>query len=373
MHVQERVDRFVLRGEALLGRHGFAVAQAVMWMGVAALVVRPGTRPVELGRFYAQLSLDPFAFEVGNPVGFRILTPLLSWAIGLRGEAIMVTNLVLATALLVAVFAVFRRRAPRAGDALVAAGTMALSLVTLSTIFSPSYCDPATYLAVLGMWWARGRRPLFYAIFLLGLLNRESIVFLVPWFAYLDLVVDPRDPQRKGRLVAEQLLGYGAALVLLLLFRAWVASQGEVVFTLDYYLAPLRDDPLHFFRRSAGNQWIGLYSVFGVLWPIPAAATVARWRRGDRRGAASIPVLLLCTWSQLFVAYDTSRMFTLGFMAMLVALEDAFADDRIRLRDWAPWLLLFQALAPQLRTAQQRVWVMDSLWSDLLRQALSVQ
>ena len=53
----------------------------------------------------------------------------------------------------------FRLHAPRPADATLAAGTLALSLVTLSTVFSPSYCDPATYLAVFGMWWARARRP----------------------------------------------------------------------------------------------------------------------------------------------------------------------------------------------------------------------
>lgn len=365
MPLHERLDRWVVGGEARLSRYGFAAAMSLLWMAAAALCVRPGTRPVELGRFYAQLSLDPFAFEAGSPVGFRILTPLLSWAVGLRGEAIMVTNLVLAGLLLFAVHLLFRARAPRPGDALVASAALAFSLVTLSTIFSPSYCDPATYLAVLGMWWARGHKPLFFSIFFLGLLNRESIAFLVPWFLFLEW----GEAERKGRALLVSAAGYGAALGVLLLFRAWVASQGEVVFTLEYYLGPLREDPLHFFRKTLGRQWLGLYSVFGAAWLIPAAAGAAMWRRGDRRGTASLLVLLACTWAQLFFAYDTSRMFTLGFLVMLLALDDAFAHDELRFRDWAPWVVLFSAVAPHLRTAQQRVWVMDSLLADLLKGA----
>ena len=356
----------MLAAEARLGRIGFAVLAALLWMAGAALCVRPGTRVVELGRFYAQLSLDPFAFEA-SPVGFRILTPLLSWAVGLRGEAIMITNLALAALLLVAVHLVFRARAPRPADALLAGAALAFSLVTLSTVFSPSYCDPATYLAVLGMWLARRRPGLFYPIFLLGLLNRESIAFLVPWFLFLAF----REGDDRRRELGRALEGYGAAFALYFAFRAFVASQGEVGFTLDYYLDPVREEPLGIFRRTFGNQWLGLYSVFGVAWLIPLAAGVAMLRRGDRAGVASLLLLLACTWSQLLFAYDTSRLFTLGFLVMVLALDDLLAHDALRVRRWAPWVIAASAVLPHVRTAQQRVWVMDSGLGPLLERFAS--
>jgi hypothetical protein len=335
-------------------------------MALAAVSVRPGSEPVELGRLYADLSLDPLAFDRASPVGFRILTPLLSWALGLRGAAIMWTNLGLATLLLGLVFVGFRRRAPRPGDALLVAASLAFSLVTLSTVFSPSYCDPATYLAVLGLWWLRERRVAFFAVFLLGLLNRESIAFLVPWFAFVEL----GQSERKARSAAIQLAGYGLVFALYFGFRAFVAARTEVAFDLAYYLGPLRDDPLHYLRMTAGRQAIGWFSVFGWLWAIPGAAIFSMWRRGDRLGVASLLVLGVVTGSQLVFAYDTSRLLTLGFVGMIVAFEDLCEHDALRFRDWLPWLLLLQWVTPHVRTAQQRVWVMDSLPGWLLHEWL---
>lgn len=365
--LERRLDRVVLRGEASLGRLPFAALVALGLLGLAALCVRPGTEPVELGRLYVALALDPFDFERPSPVGFRLLTPMLSYAIGLRGAAIMWTNLGLSALLLGIVFVGFRRRAPQPGDALLAAATLAFSLVTLSTVFSPSYCDPATYLAVLGMWWLRERRVAFFSIFLLGLLNRESIAFLVPWFAFVELAAS----QRRGRDAAIQAFGYGLAFAAYFAFRGWVAAQAEVAFDLAYYLAPLRDDPLHYLRMTAGRQTIGFFSVFGVLWAIPAAALWSMWRRGDRRAVASLVVLGVVTWAQLGFAYDTSRLLTLGFVGMIVALEDLSERDPVRFRDWVPWLLVLQFVSPHLRTAQQRVWTMESLPAWLLREWFS--
>ena len=91
----------------------------------------------------------------------------------------------------------------------------------------------------------------------------------------------------------------------------------------SYYA--LRDDPLHYLRMTAGRQAIGWYSVFGWLWAIPLAAACSMWRRGDRRGVASLLVLALATGSQLIVAYDTSRLLTLGFVGMVVAFEELCA------------------------------------------------
>jgi hypothetical protein len=363
---QRRLDRIVLGGEARLGRLGFAAAVALGLMALAAVSVRPGSEPVELGRLYAALSLDPLGFARANPVGFRILTPLLSWALGLRGDAIMWTNLALATLLLGVVFAGFRHRAPRPGDALLAASSLAFSLVTLSTLFSPSYCDPATYLAVLGMWWLRERRVAFFALFFLGLLNRESIAFLLPWFAFVEL----SRSDRRLRSACIQLAGYGLVFAAYFAFRAFVAARAEVAFDLDYYLAPLREDPLLYLRMTVGCQAIGAFSVFGWLWAIPLAAAVSLARRGDRRGLVSLIVLAVVTWSQLVFAYDTSRLLTLGFVGMVVAFEELCEHDALRFRDWVPWLLLVQWVTPHVRTAQQRVWTMESLPGWLLGQWL---
>jgi hypothetical protein len=359
----ERLDGIASALERRLGTWLAAGCVGLVGLALACVVVRIDTRPRELGKFYAWLSQDPASLGLGNPVGFRPLTPLFSYAIGLRGPNLMYTNLALAALLLACVYAWFRRRAPRPGDALLAAAALAFSLVTLSTVFSPHYCDSATYLAAFGMWCLR-RRPLpFYALFAVALFNRESLVFLAPWFAFMELA----ESQSRLRTLATQAAGYGLALIPVLAYRSWVATLGPTEFGLDYYLAPLREDPLHFYRESLRHQGAGLYSVFGAAWVIVVAAAVSMWRRGQRQGVAALALLLAVTGSQLLLASDVSRLLTLGFLAMVVAFEELCARDALAFRSWAPWLILLQALEPHIRVAGNRAWIMDSLWGSLFR------
>jgi hypothetical protein len=110
----------------------------------------------------------------------------------------------------------------------------------------------------------------FYALFALAA-NHESLVFLAPWFAFLEL----SSSRARLRTLATQAVGFGAGIALLLALRAVIGRQGPVAFGLDYYLVPLAQDPLHFFRQSARFQWAGFYSVFGAAWAIPLAGAVS--------------------------------------------------------------------------------------------------
>jgi len=361
-----RLDRGVLAVERRLGRAGAAAAVGAVGLALACVAVAPGVVPQKLGQFYAQsyawLSLDPFVNAAQNPVAFRPLTPLLSWAVGLRGSRLLFTNLALAALLLSCVFAWFRRQAPRPGDAVLAAAVFCFSFLTLGTVFSPYYCDALTYLVIFAMACARGRPLAFYALFAVGLFNRESLVFVVPWFAFLELWDSPR----RARTLATQALCYGVALAPYLLFRAWMAARAPTALGVEDYLAPLAADPLHFFRQTARFQWAGLYSIFGPAWVLVAAGAVALWRRGERGAVLGLAVLGVSVWSQLFVAIDTSRLLALVFPAMLVALEALFRDGSLCVREWAPWVVLVQALAPPTQAVANLYFAMDSLVATLL-------
>ncbi|HVN38735.1 MAG TPA: hypothetical protein VMW19_11270 [Myxococcota bacterium] len=361
-----RLDRGVLAVERRLGRAGTAAAVGAVGLALACVAVAPGVVPQKLGQFYAQsyawLSLDPFVNASQNPVAFRPLTPLISWAVGLRGSRLLFTNLTLAALLLSCVFAWFRRRAPRPGDALLAAAVFCFSFLTLGTVFSPYYCDALTYLVIFAMACARGRPLVFYALFAVGLFNRESLVFVVPWFAFLELW----DSLRRVRTLATQSLCYSVALAPYLFFRAWMAARAPMALGVEDYLAPLAADPLHFFRQTARFQWAGLYSIFGPAWVLVTAGAVALWRRGERGAVLGLAVLGVSVWSQLFVAIDTSRLLALVFPAMLVALEALFRDGSLRVREWAPWVVLVQALAPPTQAVANLYFAMDSLVATLL-------
>jgi hypothetical protein len=350
----DRLDGWVLWAERRLGLTTWPLI-GLLSLGLAALYLPPELTPWFLGVLYADLSQDPFAFSGDNPIGFRILTPAVAWLVGLRGDLLIVANWAIAALFLAAAGSHFRRVARRPGDALLAVMIFAFSTVTLGTINLGYYCDSATYLLVLGLWITRGR-PVFHVLFLLGLLNHESVAFLVPFFVTLTLVESrPLAPALRA-----QVFGFAAVCAIYFGFRAWVSSQMTVDFTLAYYFVPLLEDPLSVWRHTFGTQTLGLLSVFKALWLVPLAAAGAAIRSHRWGLLASWAVLLASVWAQLLFAYDTSRTFTLAFLLVVSALEELYRTNDFGFRRWLPALFLANLAIPQFFAVKQSVWMARS-------------
>jgi len=357
------LDKIILHMENKLGRLGSTVASTVILMMAAAVYVRPAIRCTGFGVTYAKMSENPFVVIPENNLGFRILTPLISYLIGLRGTLIIVTNLILATLLVGLVYQYFRSRSPRPGDAFLGAAVITFSLVTLSTIYYGGYCDSLTYLIVFLMWWLRPRRLIFYMLFFLGLLNHESIAFLAPWFAYLSF----KEFSSRRRWLADLAVGFGPSIAIYLMYRAWMSSRAEIGYSMGHYLVPILEDPLYWLRISYPYQFLGFFTVFKANWIFPVVAMIALWRMRRRDEVFSVVLLICCTAAQLVIAYDSSRMLTLCFMAMIISLERLFAENPFRFREWAGYVVLINLLVPQLFTAKKIVETMHSTIGKVLQ------
>ena len=331
-------------------------------MVCAAIYVRPAIQTTALGVLYGRMTEDPFTVIDGNYVAFRVLTPLLSYLLGFRGQLIIVTNLLIAASFLFLVYIYFRNRSPRPGDALYAAAVMAFSLVTLTTVYYGGYTDSLTYLLVFLMWWLKDKPVAFYLLFMFGMLNRECMLFLIPWFVFL------RWECRKTLwlTLVEAIVGICLALVPYYLVRHWIGSHGEVPFRAMYYLKPLGNDPLHWLKQSYPYWGLGLFSTLKLFWAIPLLAGLAMWQAGERRQVISMLLLLGCVFSQLIIAYDSSRMLTLAFPVVLMGLTYLFATNAYDFRRWAGFLLLGNFLVPQLYTAASTIETMHSLPGNIL-------
>ena len=328
------------------GRAVVAFLVSFTLLAIAAIYVRPALATVALGKWYSILSLDPFS-ETPNRVGYRILTPLISYLLGLRGDGIIITNLLGALAFLMVSYWYFRQNLINLSDAVYGTAVLAFSLVTLTTIYYGGYCDSLTYLLILLMWIKRSNMPLLALLFFLGLLNRESIIFLVPWFAFLYWTESPK----KIKCVLEMLFWYGLAFGLYYIFQLWISSFREVEYTTDYYLGSLLLEPLAIFRKSYGNQGLGLFSVFKLFWIIVLMAVWSFWKQRQLRAIFSLAILAVCVWAQLFIAWDSSRLMTMAFPIMIIALVQVFKENHFAFRSWAMLLLIFNFLVPQLYTA----------------------
>ncbi|MFZ1682963.1 MAG: hypothetical protein WAU88_02425, partial [Candidatus Zixiibacteriota bacterium] len=156
------LDTRITALEVKYGPRGLAAILSGLLMLAAAIYCRPALTTSSLGSKYALLAQNPFATDP-NPVAYRVLTPLLSYCLDLRGELIIVTNLIIATLFVYLIYRYFRQTSPRPGDALIAAAVIASSLVTLSTLYYGGYCDSMTYLIIFLMWRARKKPHFFYA------------------------------------------------------------------------------------------------------------------------------------------------------------------------------------------------------------------
>jgi hypothetical protein len=147
-------------------------------MGCAILYVGFAQLPVYHGIYYAELASNPL--QAGNPNAYRILTPLIAYLTGLRGDRIIILNAIVALTLLALVYYFARQREYAPTLALATAAMLALTMPTLFTLFYGGYTDSTSYLLIFLML-VLSRRPVwFWTLFLLGLLNRESVIFLLP-------------------------------------------------------------------------------------------------------------------------------------------------------------------------------------------------
>ncbi len=128
------LDDFLKRGEVRLGRYGWAAIVGVFLVGLACLYVRPDTTCRYLGRHLADLAMDPFSPDPNNQIPHRVLTPLISYLLGLRGCGITITNIIIAAVFIGSVYDHFRCTSPRPGDAFLAATCMSFSLTVLTVI-----------------------------------------------------------------------------------------------------------------------------------------------------------------------------------------------------------------------------------------------
>lgn len=366
MTLFDRFDNLALWGEKKFGRLGWTAILSFILLVLACIYVRPGTNYIGHGVNFEELSRHPFGPYDITTVGYRIMTPLIAFLLGLRGKPFIILNLVFAAINIGLIYYWFRSRLDRPGDALLAALTITFSCVILVTIFYAGFCDALTYLSIFLLWWFRSRPVYFYPIFMIGVLNHESVLFLIPGFIFFKLV----ESDKRWKTLLELVIGFGLVLSFYGWFRGWIDSRVRIELGYKYYLKPLLDDPLVWVKRAFTHWPIGWFSVFKLLWIFPMAAAVSLWQRGDRNTVIGMLLFFGGAAAQLIIAYDTTRMLTLSYLVMIIALEHLLRTNAFEFRRWAPWIFLFNLLIPQLYTAAQIIEIMKSTPMNLLQMIL---
>ena len=362
----DRLNAYLTEKESRHGVARWGLIQTGWMMLTLFFYVRPASHCSYMGKYYAMLAAHPFSFDPANPVPHRILTSLLSYLMFMRGQLIIVTNLLIAATLIFVVYLYFRKSKSEPADAFVAAAIIAFSTVTLNTVYYGGYNDSLSFLLVFLMWMLRRQRMVFYLLFFLGLLNRESVAFLIPWFVLISFA--PGD--RITRRAIELLTGFGGSMGVYYLFRNWIAQHQEIQYSATYYLSELLSNPLGMLGYHFDAFGLGGFAVFKLMWVVPLAAMISMWRAGKMREHASIALLLLCSAGQLLIAYDTTRLLALAFMILPLSLLHLYGSNAFNFKRWILPLFLLNLFVPNLMVAGAKIDIMQSLVSYGISYAL---
>ena len=358
----ESFNFFLESKEDRISSKQLGVIVTIVLMLVCLIYVRPASHCSFMGKYYAMMASSPFGFNLDNPVPHRILTSLISYIIGLRGQLVIITNLLFAGGLVYAVYTFFRKHAPKSADAFFAAAIITFSLMTVNTVYYGGYNDSLSYLLIFLMWTNVRRRFLFYGLFLLSLFNRETIVFLLPWLVFLSI----HEVSNKMQRYMEMFIGFGISLALYFLFRYWLSHNSEIEYSVSYYLDNFLTNPFGMIKFHFENLWLAIFTVFKIMWIVPVLAFISMWMKGDRFNVASMILLVLGAVTQLFFAYDTSRLLTLSFIVMPLSLLYLYKTDDWQIRNWIIPVFVINMAIPNLNVAGLKIDMIHSLLGYVL-------
>lgn len=359
----QRINEIAGRIESRTGAIGFTILVSIVLLIAAALYVRPELYYVGAGMYFERLANNPFDFSQNNPFAFRILTPLISYIVGLRGKLFMVTNGIITLLFIGFIYRHFRVLSGRAGDALCAAAVITFSSTVLVTIAYSGFCDILSYLGIFAMWHWRKHFVLFSLFFAVALFNHENVLFLVPWL----ITIRMRDESQKMWSFITTVLGLGIVLIGFHFFRDWVTAERQITLSLSYYIEPLLADPFHWMRQPIQYYGLGLFTVFKAFWLIPIAVAILLWKERRKFDIIVLILPVVLASIQLIIAIDSTRMFTLGFMTMILAIEYLLRENKLELLQWLPALILVNLFVPQLYTASNVIENVRSTPMHLLR------
>src|ERR1035437_1817416 len=139
-----KLDTNLLTLELKLGPYITSLIVAFVLLCMAAIYVTPAFAPMQLGRGYASLSINPFDFSKQNNLRFRILTPVLAYMVGLRGSLYIIFPLIIALFFLSAIFYYLRRQSSPAESFLITT-LICFSSPILFLLHFQGYVDVTSY------------------------------------------------------------------------------------------------------------------------------------------------------------------------------------------------------------------------------------
>lgn len=350
--------------EAKLGTAGMILLCGTLLLIFAALFTTPRWELYYHGKGFSRLSSAPFDFSGGSGLQYRILAPLLGYIFFMGGSMFKYFMLLVTIVFLGACYVLHRKKDFSPTQSIAISGLLALSTLTFFQLHFPAYTDPLSYLLILLL--------LFYfktkwkAILIISLLlfNHDNTLFLMP-FIFLLLLGNEYTTVNFMKKATWMIL----AFLPYLLYRIGVSSLDGNQFDADYYFNA--NNLKWTWDRVTEYFWLGVFQAFRLAWIFPLIALVINARNKNYHEISLILVCFVFVATQMFIAYDISRLMGLAFPVILLGiwrLKDVLSERQFNFSLWM--VLIIQLFIPSYCIGALEPLQYPPFWWPALKQQI---
>ncbi len=327
----------------------------LLFLGLAMLYGQPQFNSIYHGSVFARMSTAPFDFTQNYALQNRILGPLLGYLLFLRGDLFFLLPMLFSVLLLTAIYYFQRKNDCSPLLAILYVSIIAFSALVLIPLFSPGYTDSISFFFIVLAFQFAQKSPQKSAIFYaLALLNHENCAFLFPALLLYSMSFKTT--------YFSTLLTYFCALLPLMAFRIWIASEIEPEYSLAFYFS---DENL----EACASVWnkipAGIFFCFKLSWIFPLLAMVLAFKNNEKWLGLSLLSLLLFPLLQYLIAYDITRMMCIAFPAVLLSLQKLQKEwGNKKFAQYVGTILLLNFLIPSAIMAREGLFLLMPFWMN---------
>lgn len=344
LKVLNKTTTFLLYLEQKFGIYFSSLIVAFILLCIAAIYVTPSIAPMELGRGYASLSIDPFDFSEQNNLRYRILTPFMAYCLGLRGSLYIVFPLIIALLFLSGIYFYIRKtQAP--AESLLITMLVCFSSPILFLLHFQGYVDATSYLLILLMIIFIKKIFVWVPLMALLLLNHESNLFIIPGLFYFYYINTPNTT----KAVFFAIFGFALAFIPFWLYRNYINEVSPVDYNFEMYYSQIKEN----IKSIVVYFPIGFFYAFKLFWLFPMLAIYYLWKEKNQQQLLFYTLLIVGVLSQLLFASDTSRLIGLAFPVILFSalkIKQQWGTELFLKRTF--YLILINFLIPQYYVGQ---------------------
>lgn len=296
---------------------------------------------------YAALSENPFARE--SALFNRLLTPLLSHYVHVRGDNFVYTPLVIGLFFLALVYAYFRKTGATPAISIAGLAIMAFSCPITTMFAGGGIPDTTSYffvmLAVLTIdakFWGR-----FWGLWLaFAMLNHESNIIYVPFLAVLAYFSCVKE--KRLTRVCRIALNISIPLVIFAVWRYY--SRNSAGYPFAFYLSK---GNLMLYLNNCTMAPLGFFMAFKLFWVVPIAAVYVSLSEKKYAFVINATLLVISTFSLLLIAADYSRLAAACFVLVLLSINvirNHMSDKMLQKLLW--FLIVVNFFFPQYNVGQ---------------------